>query len=88
MRTYERVKIAKRNIKAANRLGWPETEAQILALCAEFDETEQKIFRIGRFVRNWKGWVFQMPSTSETVSVIESGEEIREEILFVEDEEG
>ena len=88
MRTYERVKNAKRNIKAANRLGWPDSEEQILTLCEEMDETEQKVLRIGRFVKNWRGWVFQMPSTSEAVRIIENGEPIQSEILFVVDEEG
>ena len=88
MRTYERVKNAKRNIKTANRLGWPDSEEQILTLCEEMDETEQKVLRIGRFVKNWRGWVFQMPSTSEAVRIIENGEPIRSDILFVVDEEG
>ena len=87
MRAFEQVKEAKKNVKAANRLGWPDSREAIIRLCEEMGETEQKILHIGRFVRNWRGWVFQMPSTSDAARIIETGEPIRAEVMFVEDEE-
>lgn len=88
MTNYERIKKAKTYIKNCNRVGWPDTEEGISKLCEEMGEMEQKIFRIGRFVRNWRGWVFQMPSTNLILDAVENNRELRKDILFVTDEEG
>lgn len=88
MSSYQRAKLAKKNLKSIDRLGWPDTEDGIKRLFAEMPTDEQTVCLTGRFVKRWNGWKFMFPPTSLVCDALEGKIPQEKELLFVEDEEG
>lgn len=88
MSKYVEVRKAKSNLKHHNRVGWPDSQEGICRLYEGMTEMERNVVLCGRFIRNWRGWVFNIPSTQVVLNALESGRFPRYEPLFVVDEEG
>ena len=88
IKTYYRVVEAKKFLKAANSMGWPETEEGIRDLIATMGEAEQAVCYGGRFVKKWSGWQFMFPPTHFACDVLDGKTPNNTELRFTEDEEG